>query len=420
MSTTATETAPAASLAERLKALKQRTDGTLQKPGIATTLKDRVEAITKDAVAVAEVSNDSEREAQLKIIRSRFADVRKDMAKDTADYGDLIVNLGDMFSQLSAEHAALQEPNAEEKAMLAEAQAAVEAAEADTRKTGFGSKLFKARREEALAAAKARLTEVEREVKRHQRDRLKNAKTEESMQQIITLTQQVKDMTDADKITTEAQMAEAGAYRVKAQTDLVTFTAESDELAKMKEQAQRDVTAQELKLRDTQKGTEAYSTEEQKLSDLNAVRSEIEGRHNVILARIRVTETFALEHEQDEVSLRATRSAQEIYSEMLRISIENRHQTVKAIMELERSFANIEAAATLKNIDAEVTRRQMTRAASIQAAVQNEIQASVDAMPVQLERARKIREASVEKEAEYRKHLQGAIDLLKQDNVVAA
>ncbi|HLD77491.1 MAG TPA: hypothetical protein VJB16_00535, partial [archaeon] len=278
----------------------------------------------------------------------------------------------------------------------------------------------KASRAEALEKAKAGLEETKRAVQRDMRARLKAARTEESMQQIITMNTRIRDITEERKATTEKEMAGSKLIREKAQTDVVTYSAESDGLATLKAEAQQTVAAQELKLKDTQQGTEAFATEDQKLSELKAAQADIEGRHNVTLARIRFTQVFVKEHSQEEETLRKQRTAQEILTESLRIQIENQGQTVKAMVELERGYSDIEIGASLTSASVEASRRQMNRAAQIGAAIQNEIAEAVEGMPAKLRQLEVIREADAEANSTFRKRMQKAIDDLKVELPQAA
>ncbi|HEY4507544.1 MAG TPA: hypothetical protein VJJ47_01535 [Candidatus Paceibacterota bacterium] len=421
MTTTPTQVPQASgNLAAKLEALRQRTDATIRKASQPSKLADSLHELTQQTLEAAGTASESERAAKMKIIHARFTDVKQTKAQEEADLADLVLNLQDLSAQLGAEYVSLHEPTAAETARIAHAEAALKQAEVNATKTGFLSVFSKASRAEALEKAKAGLEETKRAVQRDMRARLKAARTEESMQQIITMNTRIRDITEERKATTEKEMAGSKLIREKAQTDVVTYSAESDALASLKAEAQQTVAAQELKLKDTQQGTEAFATEDQKLSELKAAQADIEGRHNVTLARIRFTQVFVKEHSQEEETLRKQRTAQEILTESLRIQIENQGQTVKAMVELERGYSDIEIGASLTSASVEASRRQMNRAAQIGAAIQNEIAEAVEGMPAKLRQLEVIREADAEANSTFRKRMQKAIDDLKVELPQAA
>lgn len=419
---TSAPTAPAnagSALAARLAELKQRTDAlTGAQQAKPNALSERLAGITQQVNQASGLSDPAERAAQLGLAQANFNQVRAMITKEQADAGELVVTLDEMFHGLTAEHAQLLQPNAAEKQEIADAEAAVTDAETKAADKGFFSRWNAGARQQAVTDAKAALKETHIRVRRQMRDRLRNAKTEQSMQEIITITQRLKDLTESRVITTQQQLELATQFRQQRQDDIVTLSRESDELEGLKTKTEQDVKAQELKVKDTPGGSEARAQAERELSDLKAGLSEIENRRNVLLARIRTTQTFAKEHEQEENTLRDNRAAQDLYIAGLQIIIENRQQTVAAMMELERGFADIEASATIMEVSDKVSERQMSRAAVISAAVKNQIATSVETMPEKLARLEEIAKEHEKSSLEYARRMQAAYEKLKQEGAL--
>lgn len=405
-------------LAAKLAALQKKTDvvvGATARVG-STSLQDQLKGLTRETLAVAGVDQDQERATRLQIISARFGDVRKMHVQDEKDLADLATNLSDLLTSLSDEHAALKEPTPQERQLIADAEQALADARTEAAKKGFFAGFTQKNRDQALAEANHSLTEIRKRVERMGRDRLMKADLGSSLQTIMMMTRKVMDLTEARKVTTQRELDNAGVQRQARQAELQEFSAKSETLQTLKTEATAAVSAQELTLSGLQTGTPQYAAAEAELNDLKSKAEEAEGLHNVVLGQIRETQKFALEWQTHEATQRRIRDSQELCTELLRISVFNRHQTVVSLLEAERAFSDIEASATLKRSDDQISLRQMTRMAALGSAVGNEIAETVESMPAKLAELERVREAQEESTRNLRGRFNAAIEKLYEDS----
>lgn len=412
---TTSSPATAGSLLDRLKAADARRSE-VSSAQAATALDTALSGIQQRTAKVA-AADPSERLAQLNLAKADFASASSLIAQHGKDLVIMIEDYQALLGGLSEEHARLIKPNAEDLAEIAAAENAVTTAKANTLKTGFFASWTANSRKAALAEAESALASVRQTVQVRMRQRLKTANTVSLMEGVIETVRGLKEVLETRLGTTQAQLDASEAFRQKLQGDLQQLAQEADRLKADFDAKTQEVSAKQLELADAAPGA-ATAKVEGELAELRAQLQKIEADQTVINGTIRTAQTFYAEHTQQEKSLRETHSALRVYIGQLTVTLDNRAQTVSSMAELEKSFSDVEAAATMMNVDDQVSERQMARSATIGAAVQNQLQKDAESAPAKLAAKKKILQESLEQSRRHTSALQACFDSLKTEGAV--
>jgi hypothetical protein len=403
----------ASSILAQLQSGTQQAVSRLSAATGASTLSEQLDALQRENLEAGALADPGQREARLKIIEARFADVRKVMETDTNDVAEVSLNLGALLESLSDEHAALVQPNDEEQALIAAAEQEVAVAEAATKETGMWAKVRAGARKEALETAQKKLAEVRQEVHRMGRSRLMKADLGESLQQIIMLTRQVTDLIERRKKTTAEQLSIATARREATQTDAQAASEALEQLEKLLKDAAEAVASKKLELSGLTGGSPAHSAASKELSDLEAAARTAEGQRNIALGTFREKQKFAIEWQVHEETQRKLLDSQELCTTLLRIDIEERTRTVQSRLDAEKAFSDIEAASHLKKAGAKIDERNVSAMAKITAAVGNEMAETIEAMPEHLQKLNEMRAEQAEALEQFRARFSAAVEAVK-------
>ncbi len=356
-----------------------------------------------------------QRDTRMQVLQATFAQVRAGFASDEKDLAQVVFGINALFEQLGEEYSKLQEPSAEEQAVMARAKEVLEAARAAAQSPSGGlfglfAKSNKAKADQALAEAEVAFKVAEKEVARKVRDRLMTASFEHSLQEYMLRVRKVIDLMRQRQKITEGEVKAVATRRAEA-AKLQQAAAEALERIEAELQsAEQAQFAKEEEIKGLLNGSTERTVAETQLADLKAQTENLRGNRNIAMGVFQSKERFASElqvHEQAQIKLRDN---QRLWIAVLQSDTEERVVTIKSRLEAQKALADQDVASELNAAGREIDKRNTLRMAEIGVASDNHALAMMESSPEALRQLEEIRAAQVEAQGKVRDRYQDLVE----------
>jgi hypothetical protein len=301
---------------------------------------DRMEEQIKSAEKIADKQK---RDLALEVIKADMDSLLATSAKEEADLAHTVNQLDMLAEQFGSDFEKLQQLNEAEQKLISDKEEELEAA----KKAWFNPEAKIARAETLLAEAKI-------EAARQMRQRLMNAKFEESTQVFKRRAQETIVILGKRKERLAVQLAnvrarKAAAFDIYEQAAKAVTTLEEKAAI-----ASGDLSNAELELRGLESGTQAYAAQEKKVSMFKEQLIKLEGEINVATSIRQSKQRFSTSlgvHEVTQLKLQANIAT---WIATLKADMEERVVEIESRLETMRGMSDQDIASHVDKIGAKL------------------------------------------------------------------
>jgi peptidoglycan hydrolase CwlO-like protein len=408
-----------------LSSLRQDTNSRIEKLESApkTDVVNRIAELEAQMDKAAKIKDDSERNTRMQILQADFETLRKELKTEEEDLSQAILGLNALMNELGDEYLDLQQPSAEEKALVDAAEKKVAAAEAKLRSVedAPGWKFIFSSREKALREAKSAIesakqgvADAQAEAKSKARNRLLNASMEESLQEFMYRVERTIGIMEnrAKEIQRQldaVSLRKEDAFRVKEEAAKILT-----ELDNQLNQLEGELHAAESQLETLVNGSPEYVAQEQSLSELRRKVEEVRGRRNEALVLFQSKERFATELDVHEKSQMKLRDNQRAWITLLKSDTEERLVTFKSRLEAMKAMSDQDVAQNLDELGTAIDRSNVDFMAKVGRASDDRRMNMIESQPERIAKIEQARAAQAEAQAAIREREAAALEAFRQ------
>jgi hypothetical protein len=380
-------------------------------------LEQQIENMQKQFEEAEQLRDERQRQMRERVLTADLERLRAEAQTEQNDLAQAVFGLNAFLEKLGMEYAKIGELNAEEKALVSAAEAAL--AQARTARSEADQKWFFKQSaiedaESAIEAAQANLKEAEQEARRMARQRLLSADMEQSLQEFQLRVHKTIDIMSQRMQEVEKQLKIVAARKAKA------FEVK-EQAARALEKLDRELTDKEAELRREEEilptlenGTTRYAEQTTKVSNLRAQVEELRGRRNTAFVLFQSKEKFAAELEVHERTQQKLRDNQQMWITSLRSDTEERVVTFRSRLEAQKAVSDQDVARNLDDLGAEVDQRNIEFMAAAGAASDRLRMQKIEKHPKRLQDVAAVQAAQAEAVAEVRQREQKMIQHFKE------
>ena len=331
----------------------------------------RFSELEQEMDEAAKIRDKQERDLRMKVLSADLGELRKDAEQEEKDLAQAVFGLNALLESMGAEYMNLNEPSAEEKAMLTKAENRLKEAQ-EALESAQNRRFFKGRAvqdaEEELTRAKSALEDASVEAKRRARQRLMAADMEASLQEFMLRVEKTigimeRRMTEIDAQLRNVTRKKQEAFNVKEQAARAL-----ENLDEQLNEAEAKLRAEEDALESLVNGTQEHAQQTEKISGLRAEVEDLRGRRNTAFVLFQSKEKFASELEVHERTQMKLRDNQRMWITALRSDTEERVVTFRSRLEAMKAMADQDIARQLDDLGAEADQKNveyMARAGAV-------------------------------------------------------
>jgi hypothetical protein len=411
---------------DALTHLRDRTDTDAE-------LQAKLTDIQREVAEADRMQDAKEADIRLKALTQTLQGLREEMQQEEVDLAQAVLGLNAKIESMGAEYANLNQPSAEETAVIEKAEAALRRAQAaipdeDAERARIEKMWFEFRRAKARSVleaklvgskkdvelSKARLEEAKIEAKRMARQRLMSADMQQSLQEFTLRVEKTIDIMEHRVSQIVEQLRGVTAQKDYSFEIYERAAAKRNELEQAVQRAEADLRQLEDELGSLVKGTEEYATKEKEVSDKRADVEELTGKHNTALTLAQSKERFAKELEIHERTQMKLRDNMKMWVTMLRSDTEARVTTFKSRLEAMKAMSDQDVARDLDKLGVAIDKANvdfMVQAGAVSDRVRMD---RVEKHPEIFAQIIKAQAAQAEAIAEIKKRERAAIERFKE------
>lgn len=368
---TTTETTGGSSV-DILDQLERDTQGALTKieeRSKSMNLDAKLEELQREMDKTAAIVDMQERNIRVRVLNQTLEQLREEAAQEEQDLAQAVLGLNAKIESLGAEYQVLNQPAANELAVVTRAEDRLRAAKTavpnremelariagmwfEFRRSKARAKLEETIKiaEAAVQAAEAGVTEAQAESKRMQRLRLMKAKMDASLQEFtlrvaktVEIMQRRVDIVKGEIASVQTRKKQS--FEVKERAARVV-----EEMDQKLNHAEAELKEEEEKLVGLLNGTDEHAHQTQIVSDKRAQVEELRGRRNTAHVLFQSKERFSAEleiHERTQMKLRDNLT---MWITLLRSDTEARVTTFKSRLEAMKAMSDQDIAKDLDKL----------------------------------------------------------------------
>ncbi|MAS96755.1 MAG: hypothetical protein CMO55_26485 [Verrucomicrobiales bacterium] len=396
-----------------LSALRQDTEQAITSLEKApeVNIEEKIASLEQQMEEAAKIEDSEERELRMGVLRADFETLRGELQQEQEDLSQAVFGLNSLMNEMGQEYEDLMEPDESEKQVVAKAESAVKAAEANIIKIEDAPawKFLLSSREKALREARAGLEKAQTgvetaqiRVKKMARDRLMKASIEESLQQFMFKVEKTIEIMEERRKEVQKQLESVSnrkseAFRVKEQAAelLEKLDAELNE-------SEGELQSREAELDTMVNGSPEYVAAEKDISALRKKVEEIRGRRNQALVLFQSKERFAAELDVHEKSQMKLRDNQDAWITLLKSDTEERLVTFRSRLEAMKAMSDQDVAQNLDNLGTAIDKSNVDFMAKVGSASDRRRMEMVESQPERIKKIEEARAAQAEAQARIR------------------
>lgn len=396
-----------------LSALRQDTEQAITSLEKApeVNIEEKIASLEQQMEEAAKIEDSEERELRMGVLRADFETLRGELQQEQEDLSQAVFGLNSLMNEMGQEYEDLMEPDDSEKQVVAKAESAVKAAEANIIKIEDAPawKFLLSSREKALREARAGLEKAQTgvetaqiQVKKMARDRLMKASIEESLQQFMFKVEKTIEIMEERRKEVQKQLESVSnrkseAFRVKEQAAelLEKLDAELNE-------SEGELQSREAELDTMVNGSPEYVAAEKDISALRKKVEEIRGRRNQALVLFQSKERFAAELDVHEKSQMKLRDNQDAWITLLKSDTEERLVTFRSRLEAMKAMSDQDVAQNLDNLGTAIDKSNVDFMAKVGSASDRRRMEMVESQPERIKKIEEARAAQAEAQARIR------------------